>query len=91
MLCADPVTKEIRRFLAGPAECEVTGLTFTPDNKTLFINIQHPGEDGNSHWPEGGTAMPRSATLVITKNDGAERRLVALEGHRLVPSSLPPG
>ena len=70
MLCADPVTKEIRRFLAGPAECEVTGLTFTPDNKTLFINIQHPGEDGNSHWPEGGTAMPRSATLVITKNDG---------------------
>jgi hypothetical protein len=70
MLAADPVTKEIRRFFAGPKECEVTGLTFTPDSKTLFINVQHPGENGNSHWPEGGTALPRSATVIITKNDG---------------------
>ncbi len=72
MLAADPVTKEIRRFLVGPKECEVTGLAFTPDSKTLFINIQHPGENGggSSHWPEGGSAMPRSATVIITKNDG---------------------
>ncbi len=51
MLCADPVTKEIRRFLVGPKECEVTGITFTPDHTTMFINIQHPGEEGDSHWP----------------------------------------
>ena len=72
MLAADPVSKEIRRFLVGPKECEVTGLAFTPDSKTLFINIQHPGENGggSSHWPEGGSAMPRSATVIITKNDG---------------------
>ncbi|NYT35391.1 PhoX family phosphatase [Allopusillimonas soli] len=70
MLCADPVSKEIRRFLVGPAECEVTGISFTPDSRTLFVNIQHPGENGNSHWPDGGTAIPRSATLVITKDDG---------------------
>lgn len=72
MLVADPVSKEIRRFLVGPKECEVTGLAFTPDNKALFINIQHPGENGggSSHWPEGGNAMPRSATVIITKNDG---------------------
>ena len=70
MLCADPTTKEIRRFFVGPKECEVTGLTFTPDSKTLFINIQHPGEGGNSHWPQGGTALPRSATVIITKDDG---------------------
>ena len=72
MLAADPVTKEIRRFLVGPKECEVTGLSFTPDHKTMFINIQHPGEGGTgaSHWPDGGTAMPRSATVIITKNDG---------------------
>ena len=67
---ADPTTKEIRRFFVGPKECEVTGLTFTPDSKTMFINIQHPGEGGNSHWPEGGSARPRSATLIITKDDG---------------------
>lgn len=70
MLCADPVSKEIRRFFVGPKECEVTGLTFTPDQRTMFINIQHPGEDGNSSWPTGGTAIPRSATVVITKDDG---------------------
>ena len=48
----------------------MTGLTFTPDSKTLFINIQHPGEGGNSNWPDGGSARPRSATVIITKNDG---------------------
>lgn len=70
MLCADPASKEIRRFLVGPKECEVTGITFTPDSKTMFINIQHPGEAGDSHWPDGGNAIPRSATVIITKDDG---------------------
>ena len=70
MLCADPATREIRRFLVGPRECEVTGITFTPDYRTMFINIQHPGEAGDSHWPSGGQGLPRSATVVITKDDG---------------------
>jgi len=47
MLVADPQTKEIRRFLVGPSGCEVTGLAFTPDRKTMFVNMQHPGEVGN--------------------------------------------
>jgi hypothetical protein len=47
MLAADPSTKEIRRFLVGPSGCEVTGIAFTPDRKTMFINIQHPGELGS--------------------------------------------
>lgn len=70
MLCADPATKEIRRFFVGPKQCEVTGISFTPDSKTMFINIQHPGEDGDSHWPGGGTTLPRSSTVIITKDDG---------------------
>jgi secreted PhoX family phosphatase len=70
MLCADPASKEIRRFLVGPKECEVTGIAFTPDSRTMFVNIQHPGEEGDSHWPDGGNAIPRSATLIITKDDG---------------------
>jgi len=72
MLAADPKTREIRRFLVGPRECEVTGFAFTPDHRTMFVNIQHPGETGrgNSHWPDGGQALPRSATLIVTKNDG---------------------
>jgi secreted PhoX family phosphatase len=47
MLIADPQTKEIRRFLVGPSGCEVTGITWTPDRRTMFINIQHPGEVGS--------------------------------------------
>lgn len=68
----------LRRFLVGPKECEITGIDSTPDGTTVFVNIQHPGENGNganitSNWPasqSGGTGRPRSATIAITKNDG---------------------
>ena len=68
MLAADPATGDIRRFLVGPVGSEVTGITATPDLKTLFVNIQHPAE--GSHWPDGGEARPRSATVIVTKDDG---------------------
>ena len=82
MLACDPRTGQTRRFLTGPTNCEVTGVTWTPDGRTMFINIQHPGEtpsdrsDPNdpakfSNWPDykpGG--RPRSATVVIRKRDG---------------------
>jgi uncharacterized protein len=75
----DPKGPEIRRFLVGPAGCEITGIAMAPDLKTMFINIQHPGESPSersdpqaptkvSRWPDG--ARPRSATLMITKDDG---------------------
>lgn len=77
---APPGDTNLRRFLVGPKECEITGVIETPDGKALFVNIQHPGEDSKpnyadsasfgSHWPDGGTARPRSATIVITKDDG---------------------
>lgn len=70
MLAGDPVTGEIRRFLVGPNECEVTGLSWSPDRRTMFVGIQHPGEDGNSHWPEGGDSVPRSAIIAVTREDG---------------------
>ena len=59
MVCADPNTGECRRFLTGPNGCEVTGVTMTPDGKTLFVGIQHPGEGSTaanptqySNWPQ---------------------------------------
>ena len=72
---------QLRRFLTGPKECEITGVTMTPDYKAMFINVQHPGEDSpsydqpTSHWPASqidanATARPRSATVVITRQDG---------------------
>ena len=47
MLVADLSTKKITRFLVGPSGCEVTGVCWTPDGRTMFINIQHPGEIGS--------------------------------------------
>jgi uncharacterized protein len=53
-----------------------------PDGKTLFVNIQHPGENPGmrndplnpkafSSWPDGDKGTrPRSATVVIRKDDG---------------------
>ncbi len=94
MLCANPASGEIRRFLVGPSGCEITGFTMTPDGRTMFINVQHPGEVGShpnaptptagmsmdqfiaanplafSQWPEAEGGRPRSATVVITKDDG---------------------
>lgn len=71
MLCADPKTGEVRRFLTGPVACEITGLAFTPDQKTLFIGVQHPGEAlAPSHFPMGNNSVPRSSVMMITRIDG---------------------
>ena len=70
MLVGDPATGTIRRFLVGPKECEVTGITWSADRTTLFVGIQHPGEKGNSHFPEGGDAAPRSSVIAIARDDG---------------------
>ena len=70
MLLGNTETGEINRFLVGPKECEVTGLTWSDDHKTMFVGIQHPGEKGNSHFPGGPGTTPRSAIVAITRNDG---------------------
>lgn len=71
MLCADPESGEIRRFMVGPVGCEVTGIAFAPDQKTLFVGIQHPGENGGSTFPEHlPNGKPRSSVMAITREDG---------------------
>lgn len=70
MLIGDPETGEIKRFLVGPNECEVTGFAWSPDRKTVFVGIQHPGEKGNSHFPGGGGSVPRSCVIAIRRDDG---------------------
>ncbi|MGL6025499.1 MAG: PhoX family protein, partial [Vibrio sp.] len=71
MLCGDPITGEVKRFLTGPIASEITGLTFTPDYKTMFVGVQHPGEEAApSHFPYGGTTKPRSTVMIITRDDG---------------------
>ncbi len=72
MYAVDPVTKESRRFLVGPDGCEITGLTYTPDLKTFFVNIQHPNDDAGA-WPsnvQGNNLPGRSSTIVVRHKDG---------------------
>lgn len=81
MLGCDPENKTLRRFLTGPIGQEITGVITTPDQRTMFVNVQHPGAtttpdefaegDINSRFPDyDNNIYPRSATLIITKDDG---------------------
>ena len=77
---------KLRRFLTGPAGCEITGVTMTPDYKAIFINIQHPGNNWPANHPSALNlskavlgSRPRSATLVITRVDGGAIAGEALE------------
>jgi secreted PhoX family phosphatase len=36
----------------------------------MFVGVQHPGEEGGSHWPNGGNSVPRSAVIAIRREDG---------------------
>ena len=65
MFYIDQTTKQSKRFLVGPVGCEITGLAYTPDLKTFFVNIQHP----TGNWPVSGPE-PRSSTVVVRRTDG---------------------
>ncbi|HLF23135.1 MAG TPA: alkaline phosphatase PhoX, partial [Burkholderiales bacterium] len=81
-LAVDPASGVFRRFLTGPRGCEITAFHTTPDNRTAFVNIQHPGETPGdrsnpdnpraySNWPDyAANGRPRSATVAIRRRDG---------------------
>ena len=65
---------EPKRLLTGVNSDEITGYTVTPDFRTAFINIQHPGngDPASTNFPAAtdGVTIPRDCTLVITRKDG---------------------
>jgi hypothetical protein len=77
MLAADPATGEVRRFLTGPRGCEITGVTMTPDQRTMFVNVQHPGESTtywNLQFGAPTTTQPSSVSNWPFGNPGDPRR-----------------
>jgi secreted PhoX family phosphatase len=71
---AGPGGLEIRRLFTGVTGDEITGVTVTPDRKTMFINTQHPGNGDptltNFPADPDGVTIPRDSTFVITRKDG---------------------
>ncbi|MCH2037902.1 MAG: PhoX family phosphatase [Rickettsiales bacterium] len=67
-----------KRFLSAPVGAEVCGPEFTPDFKTLFVSIQHPGEGSDfenpsTSWPEAnpvaGVMRPKPSVVAISFNE----------------------
>ncbi len=54
------------RVASAPHGAELTGPSFAPDGRTLFLSVQHPGEGRiPSHWPGGGASTPRPCVVAI--------------------------
>lgn len=67
----------VKMFYACPRDAEMCGPAFTPDNRTLFVAVQHPAESKDStydapstRWPDFRPDMPpRPAIVAITRPD----------------------
>ncbi len=75
-----PARGALRCLFRAPVGAEVCGPEFTPDGRTLFLAVQHPGiagfQDGSygrpgTRWPDfDDDVPPRPSVLAITREDG---------------------
>ena len=69
---------EVIRVASAPIDAELTGPWFSPDGKTLFLSIQHPGEQTTnintptSRWPFDTDNIPKPSVVAI-KGDLIEK------------------
>ncbi len=63
---------KVIRVASAPRDAELTGPWFSPDGKTLFLSVQHPGEqtvdkaNPTSKWPFDADGIPKPAVVAIT-------------------------
>jgi secreted PhoX family phosphatase len=57
---------------SAPVDAELTGPWFSPDHRSLFLSVQHPGASGRdnfkkptSTWPDGTGQHPKPAVICL--------------------------
>ena len=71
---ATRATGETRRFLSGPINCEITGAAWTPDGRTMFVNIQHPGETPSERTDPAQSGADSATGRTSSRAGGRARR-----------------
>lgn len=67
-----PNAGDVIKVASAPNDAELTGPFFSPDEKTLFLSVQHPGEmtkdlkNYTSNWPLGGDNKPLSSVVCLS-------------------------
>ena len=67
-----PNKGNVLQIASAPVDAEFTGPYFAPDGKTLFLSVQHPGENSasltelSSNWPNGGNEIPKPSVVAIS-------------------------
>lgn len=62
----------VLQVASAPNGAEFTGPCFSPDGRTLFLSVQHPGERGHarpqmvSHWPDGGDSLAAPCVVALS-------------------------
>ncbi len=82
-----PARATSKLFFRCPLGAEMCGPEFTPDDQTLFLAVQHPGEsdendteaaagtfeDPSTRWPDFKPGIPpRPSIVVVTKKGGGK-------------------
>ena len=70
---AGPERGRARQFLSVPAGAEASGPEFTPDQRTVFCAVQHPGEGFSSRWPDFNANPPRPSVISVFAARGDTR------------------
>ncbi|HMQ53644.1 MAG TPA: PhoX family phosphatase [Anaerolineae bacterium] len=73
-----PKRGQVTQFFSSVPGSEVCGPEFTPDNTTLFLAIQHPGEGGSfdrpmSYWPD--YKVPTRPSVVVVQAEDPTKRI----------------